>query len=148
MTGETIVVCFGGGSGPAGDWAALQQGGARRAFAGLFAATASLTGAAMTARTVTRAAASQEYNRTARGSRVGICSAGCRIAHESRNDFRTGGPERRETRRRIDIGRVYALPTRMRISQQTLPEVLSGENGESVADVYLQAVREQGVGAE
>lgn len=142
MTGETIRVCFGGGSGLAGDWATSQPGGARRAFAGLFAATASLTGAAMTARTVTSVAAAQEG--PARGRRVGSsCSAGCRIAHESRNDIRTGGCKRREARRRIDIGLVYAL-----MPQQTLSTALFGENGEAVADVYLQPVHEHGVSVE
>ena len=143
MTGETIRVCFGGDSGLAIDRTTSQPGEAKRAFAGLFAATASLTGVAMTARTVTRAAAAQEYGRTVRGRRVGSCSAGCRTAHESRNDLRTSGSERREVRRRIDIGLVHAL-----MPKQTLSAALFGENGESVADVYLQPVHEHGVSAE
>jgi len=144
VTGETIRVCFGGDSGLAGDRTTSQPGEAKRAFAGLFAATASLTGAAMTARTVTRAAAAQEYGRIARGRRVGSsCSAGCRTAHESRNDLRTSGSERREVRRRIDIGLVHAL-----MPKQTLSAALFGENGEAVADVYLQRVHEHGVSAE
>lgn len=143
MTGETIRVCFGGGSGPAGDRGTSPSGGARGAFAGLFAATAALTGAAMTARTVTRAVAAPGICRSGRGRRVGVsCSAGCGIG-ESGNDLRTGGPARREARRRIDIGFVHAL-----MPKQILSEALFGENGESVADVYLQPVREHGVGAE
>lgn len=98
----------------------------------------------MTARTVGRAAAAQEYSRAARGRRGGSsCSAGCRIAHESRNDIRTGGCKQREARRRIDIGTVYAL-----MPQQTLSTALFGENGEAVADVYLQPVHEHGVSVE
>jgi len=149
VTGETIRICFGGGSGLAGDRSTSRSGGARRAFAGLFAATAALTGAVMTARTVTRAAAAPDNCRSACGRRAGTSCSGCRDAREFRNGFRAGGPERKKARRRIDIGLVFAaLPTRLRIPRQTLPAVLSGENSESVADVYLQPVHEHGAGAE
>ena len=146
MTGETIRICCGGGSGLAEDRGTFQPGGAKQAFSRLFAATAALTGAAMTARTVTRTVAAADGRRSVRGRIVGTsCPAGCGIG-ESRKDLRTGGRERREVRRRIDIGLVHALSTRMQ--KRTLSEAFSGENGESVADVYLQPVCEHGVGAE
>lgn len=73
VAGNTIITTFGTGPGMAADRANLRSGkagNAKRAFAGLFAATAVLTGVAMTAKTIAKAAEASGRSRPCCSGRV------------------------------------------------------------------------------
>ena len=80
--GNTIYNAFGAGAGLNATRTAGPTGRARQAFARLFAATSTLTGAALTARTVARDTASPGGKT---GRSVASRSAGCTPPAEGRN---------------------------------------------------------------